>query len=326
MRLTVVLGLAICALVCAPCAYAVPEAGHVRADLVALRLNLNDYCTRYQVKLTATITAEEDDALVGVEGARFTVTNPAGQAATVPPLNCEQFPKKFKAAQAKLLFKLSEDTVSPDQCNVPAGFFMSRGPYAVTLSVLGQDYHGGFSFGEPLALSVAQDGAPAAQFCLMDEHGFTVSTAPAQFGPVYYRKQDLTNAVFQLANMDEALAGGDYHAPRENPRYLFQVSVGDGQGGPVRLVDPERYIEGYQAHMIRSEQTSTPLNFGAGEFGTGDVVVIDFMRESFLDPDVGFTAPGDGSFSCQVTVQERVLYTLNVESAPTPAELGTAGS
>ena len=322
MRFTLVLGLAVCALLCAPRAYAVPEAGHVRADLVALRLNVNDYCTRYQVKLTLTLTAEEDAALVGVEGARLTVVNPAGQSASVPPLHCEQYPKKFKAAQAKLLFKVSEDTADPTQNNIPAGFFNAPGPYSVTLSVLGREYRGGFSYGAPLSLSVEQDGQAAQQFCLMDEHSFTVATQPAQFGPVYYRKQDLTNAVFQLANMDEALAGGDFHAPRENPRYLFQVSVGDGLGGPVRLVDPARYIVGYQEHMIRSEQTSTPLAFEASEFSPQDVVVIDFMREDILDPDTGFDQPGDAKVSRQVTVQERVLYTLNVERAPTPAELG----
>ena len=324
MRLTLVLVLAICALLTALPVQAVPEAGHVRLDLAALRLNLNDYCTRYQVKLEVTVTAADEDGLSGVELALLSITNPDGAETTMGVRRYEVFPRRFKAAQAKLLFKASEDTADPSQCNVPAGFFAVDGPFEIHLTLQGEYYTGSFRFSEPLSLSVVQDGEPAGMFCLKEEQGFTISTVPTQFGPVYYRKQDLTNAVFQLANMDEALAGGDYHAPRENPRYLFQVSVSDGLGGPMRLVDPSRYIQGYQEHMIRSEQTSTPLSFAAHEFGPEDVVVIDFMRENKLDPDVGFEDAGN-RFSCQVIVQERVLYTLNVESAPTPAELGQEG-
>jgi hypothetical protein len=45
------------------------------------------------------------------------------------------------------------------------------------------------------------------------------------------------------------------------------------------------------------------------------------MREGFAEPDTGISAP-HGSFSCQLTVQERVLYTLHVEPPPTPEQLG----
>ena len=156
---------------------------------------------------------------------------------------------------------------------------------------------------------------------LRDEAGFTVSTTPGSFGPVYYKRQDMTNFVFQLANMDQALKGGDFHAPVEPMRYFFQVRIGDTAGGPTRLLDPARYIEGHKSHMIRSEETGTPLSFQAEEFAAGEVVLIDFMRLDTLPPDTVFTAERE-NLSSLATTQERVVYALAVETPPTPEELG----
>jgi hypothetical protein len=170
-------------------------------------------------------------------------------------------------------------------------------------------------------MRVEQESEPVANFVLRDEAGFTISTTPASFGPVYYKRQDMTNFVFQLANMDQALKGGDFHAPVEPMRYFFQVRVGDTAGGPTRLLDPARYIEGHKAHMIRSELTSMPLSFMAEEFAAGDAVLIDFMRINTATPDTVFTAERE-NMSSLATAQERVVYALAVETPPTPEELG----
>jgi hypothetical protein len=118
-----------------------------------------------------------------------------------------------------------------------------------------------------------------ANFTLRSATPFEIYTSPAEFGPVYYKRQDITNFMFQLANMYQSLESQDYHTPVESPLYVFQVGVSDGQGGPTSLLDPAHYIAGYQPHLIRSESTATPLRFEPELFEIGDVVVVDFVRQ-----------------------------------------------
>lgn len=304
-------------------ASAVPEADHVRIECIALRLKVNDYSIRHQIKLLVTVTTSDEERLSGVDLALLTLENPAGEEVTMGCRECRITPRQFKAANARLLFKAVEDSAAPlpsPQSNVPPGFFTGSGSYRVGLMLRGELFEGEVSFGEPLAMSVEQDGRPAERFCLADELPLTITTAPAEFGPVYYKRQDLTGFVFQLASMNEALEGKDYHPQRESPQYVFQIRRGDAEGGPAALIDPSRYIEGHKKHLIRSDRTSTPLSFGADEFEPGDVLIVDFMRQETPPPDAGFKPLSN--FSAQVVVQDRVVYALAVETAPTPEELG----
>lgn len=304
--------------------FAVPEADYVHLDCTALRLTVNDYSVRHQIKLEVAVSAPDEDALSGVDLALLSITNPAGEDVTMSYRNISLNPKRFKAAHARLLFKAVEDSAAPmpsELSNVPPGFFSSPGPYKLDLTLRGELFQGEISFGEPLAMAVEQESEAVANFVLRDEAGFTVSTTPQSFGPVYYKRQDMTNFVFQLANMDQALKGGDFHAPVEPLRYFFQVRIGDTAGGPTRLLDPARYIEGHKAHMIRSDETSMPLSFKAEEFVAGDAVLIDFMRLDTAPPDTVFTAERE-NLSSLATTQERVVYALAVEPPPTPEELG----
>lgn len=303
---------------------AVPEADHVHLDCTALRLTVNDYSVRHQIKLEVAVSAPDEESLSGVDLALLSVTNPAGEDITMACSKVSISPKRFKAAHARLLFKAVEDSAAPmpsELSNVPQGFFSSLGPYQLALTLRGELFQGEISFGEPLAMVVEQESEAVANFVLRDEAGFTVSTTPTRFGPVYYKRQDSTNFVFQLANMDQALDGGDFHAPVEPMRFFFQVRIGDTAGGPTRLVDPARYIEGHKAYMIRSDETSTPLKFKAEEFVAGEVVLIDFMRIDTAPPDTMFTATR-ANVSCLASTQERVVYALAVETPPTPEELG----
>jgi hypothetical protein len=302
----------------------VPEADHVHLDCTALRLSVNNYSVRHQIKLEVAVSAPDEDALSGVDLALLSITNPAGEDVTMACSKMSISPKRFKAAHARLLFKAVEDSAAPlpsELSNAPPGFFSSLGPYELALTLRGELFQGEISFGEPLAMRVEQESEPVANFVLRDEAGFTVSTTPQRFGPVYYKRQDMTNFVFQLANMDQALEGGDFHAPVEPMRYFFQVRVGDTAGGPTRLLDPARYIEGHKAYMIRSDETSTPLKFMAEEFVAGEVVLVDFMRINTAPPDTVFTAERE-NLSSLATTQERVVYALAVETPPTPEELG----
>ena len=87
-------------------------------------------------------------------------------------------------------------------------------------------------------------------------------------------------------------------------------------------MNPWRYINGFEPHLIRSDSTTTPLTFAGNEFVAGDAVVVDFMREEAAPPDTGFSGP-DKNFSAQLVVQERVVYALHAEAPPSDAELGT---
>lgn len=318
-------GLAGAALLLAPAALkAVPAAEHVRLECIALRLNVNDYSLRHQIKLLVSVTAEDEQRLALVENALLSVTNSAGQTVNLAVREFHSSPRQFKAANARLMFKAVEDSANAQVSNVPRGFFADDGPYMLALSLLGRSYTGSISFGAPLKLQVEQLGRPVSNFALSVEQPVRITTQPAEFGPVYYKRQDLTNFFFQMANMEQSLESGDYHAPKESPRYIFQISIGDGEGGPARLLDPSRYIEGFEPHLIRSERTSTPLSFAGSEFQSGDVVVVDFMREEIAAPDTGFAGGGE-EFSSQLVVQERVVYALHAEAAPSSAELGAAG-
>lgn len=306
-------------------ALAVPEVGHILIECEVLRLNVNNTTFRHQVKVLVTISSADEDQQAQIQRSLMTITRPDGTAATIVNYSRTSSPKQFKTAITRLLFKVVEDSGSPDDSSVEPGFFNSLGPYLLSLAIGSETYTGEISFGEPLTMEVRQDGKPAVNFVLRDEAGLDLYTAPETFGPVYYRHQDISNFVFQLANMDNSLETGDYHAQVESPRYLFQVRISDGQGGPARLVNPERYIEGFQAHMIRSDLTKTPLHFSADEFSSGEAVVIDFQRKDTMPPDTVFSGPGPG-LSSNVVVTDRVMYVLSVEPPPTREELGLADS
>jgi hypothetical protein len=305
-------------------ARAVPEADHVRLECQLLRLKVNDYTIRYQLNVRLALSAPTDAALRSAEESELTVVNASGQGVTLAPQRWQLSPRQFKAAHATLLFSAIEDTSVPypsEPSNVPDGFFASGGPFDVAVTSRSDRFTGRVDFGRELRMRVLQNGEVITNFCLADELPFLVETSPRQFGPVYYKRQDLTNSVYQLANMEQSLESQDYHPVVESPQYLFQIRIGDPAGGPTRLVDPARYIEGYTAYLIRSEQTSTPLSFAADEFSAGDVVAIDFERTDTLPPDSVFSAGRQG-FSSQTRIQDRVVYAMYVERPPTPEELG----
>jgi hypothetical protein len=305
-------------------AWGVPPARHVRLECVALRLSVNDYSIRHQIKLLATITSDDEAALALVENGLLTVTSPTGQLVDLAVREYHEQPKQFKAATARLLFKAVSDSANPRLGNVPEGFFVGEGPYQLKLVLLGETYTGSISFGAPLKMAIEQDGRAVRNFSLSCEQPVTIVTTPEQFGPVYYKRQDATNLFYQLASIDQALESGDFHSQVESPRYVFQISIGDSAGGPARLLDPSRYIQGFEPHLIRSDKTATPLSFAGAEFAPGEVVVVDFMREEAAAPDTGFT--GGENFSTQLVVQDRVVYALHAEPPPTAEELGTAGA
>jgi hypothetical protein len=314
--------LAVCAALFAPeAALAVPRADHVRFDLAALRLCVNDFSVRYQVKVICIVTSSEENGLERVKEAELTVTSPSGAAVSLKPRSADISPKRFKAATAKLLFKAIDDSASKALSNVPSGFLTAPGEYSAKLTLRGESYYARFSFGAPVSLTAEQDGVRVEHFSLKDEEPLDIFTQPREFGPVYYKRQDFTNFMFMLNNMDQAIESKDYHPEVESPMYIFQVRVGDSNGGPTRLLDPGKYIAGHQEFLIRSDMTSTPLRFGADEFNPGEVVIVDFMRQDTLKPDEGLSGPADG-FSGQIVTQNRVVYAMAIETAPTASELG----
>lgn len=304
-----------------------PEAGHVRLEASALRLQVNDYSTRWQFKLHVNVTAPEEGELAGVETAVLTLRNPEGRYVELLPRQSEIFPKRFKAANARLQFRALEDSAAPGQGNLPAGFFSGGGPYRFSLQLQRDYYSGEFGFGDELAMQALQPGASGAleavrNFCMASEQPLHIATQPSGFGPVYYKRQDLKNFVFQLANIDDSLTSGSYHAPVENPQYIFQVRVGDA-GGAMQLLDPSRYIRGHQPFLIRSDWTETPLQFQPADLAGHKAVLIDFIRTDTQEPDAGLTGPtrtGRG-WSGQIEVQQRVMYALYIDLPPAPGEL-----
>lgn len=304
-----------------------PEAGHVRMEAEALRLQVNDYSTRWQFKLHVAVTAPDEVQLAGVGGGVLRLGNPEGRYVELLPRQAEIYPRRFKAANARLQFRAIEDSAAPGQGNLPSGFFESDGPYRFSLSLLGQSYSGEFSFGEMLEMQALQPegGALAAvrNFCMASERPLHISTRPADFGPVYYKRQDMKNFIYQLANMDDSLSSGSYHPPVESPQYIFQVRVGDASGA-MQLLDPSRYIRGHQPFLIRSDWTETPLEFVPEDLAGHKAVLIDFIRTDTPEPNSGFSGPGGSGgkgWSGQFHIQQRVMYALYIDEPPAPGEL-----
>ena len=296
-------------------ATAVPEASHVRLECEALRLNVNNYTTRHQISLVVTISAPDESHFAGLEDALLHIADQSGTSVTIGPGKNSQSPRRFKAAHAKLKFKAISDPTDKTTTNVPEAFLDGDGPYRLILDLQGQTYSGEVSFSRRLGMSVLQLGAPAANFTLRSEAPFEIYTTPVEFGPVYYKQQDITNFMFQLANMSQALESLDYHTPVESPLYVFQIGVSDGAGGPTNLLDPAQYIAGYQRHLIRSESTATPLRFSPELFSTGDVVVVDFRRQDRREPDSVFSSDNP-DLTDQVVVEDRVIFALEIMDPP----------
>lgn len=299
---------------------AVPEARHAHIDCAALRLTVGDHTVRHQIKLILTLTAEDEAALGGWDQSLLYIGNPAGFSVKLAPVNTKYTPRQFKVANAVLVYKAATDSADPGQNTVPADFFASPGPYQLTLDALGERYTAAISFGPQVSLRCEQGGRPVSNFSLAPEQPLRIYSDPQRFGPVYYKRQDASNFIFQLANMDNALLGGDFHAPSESPMYVFSVRSG-ADGGPTRVVDPALYIAGAQEHLIRSDFAETPVELPAGLFKPGDAVTVDFMRQETIPPDALFVA-GHQDASSRAAVQDRVVWAMLVESAPGAAELG----
>jgi hypothetical protein len=296
-------------------AEAVPEASHVRLECEALRLNVNNYTLRHQISLVVTVSAADEAEFAGLGDAELSVSDPTGTSVTLGPAKQSESPRRFKAAHARLKFRAISDPADPGSSNVPAGFFDGDGPFSLSLSLLGKTYRGEVAFNRRLGMSVLQLGEAATTFTLRSGAPFEIYTTPAEFGPVYYKQQDITNFMFQLANMYQSLESQDYHTPVENPLYLFQIGVCDGEGGPTSLLDPARYIEGYEPHLIRSESTATPLRLEPQLFGTGDVIVVDFRRQDRAEPDSVF-ASDNPDLTDQLIVEDRVIFALEINDPP----------
>jgi hypothetical protein len=292
----------------------------------ALRLQVNDYTTRWQFKLHVSIAAPDDSLLSGVDASILRLDNPEGHYVELLPRQTSVFPRRFKAANARLQFRAIEDSATPGQGNLPSGFFEGDGPYRYTLTLLGQQYHGEFSFGDmPQMHALQPEGgtlAPVRNFCMRSELPLQIVTVPRAFGPVYYKRQDLKNFVYQLANIDDSLSGGSYHPPVESPRFIFQVRVGDA-GGTMQLLDPSRYIRGHKPHLIRSDWTETPIELNPTDLEGNKAVLIDFIRTDTATPNSGFRGPDarEMGWSGQLEIQQRVLYALYIDEPPSAGEL-----
>jgi hypothetical protein len=302
-------------------ASAVPAVDHIGIDCAALRLVVNDYSLRYQIKVIVTLAAQENSGLNGIETTRVIIGNPEGLSVTLKPHKLNVSPKKFKAANATIVFKAAADSDAPKEDTVPPGFFSSRGPYSVAVVLHDEQYSGTVSFGPEVSLRCEQAGQAAQNFALSPELPLDIYTDPSEFGPVYYKRQDVTNFFYQLANMDNALMGGDFHAPIESPKYIFQIRSGPKEGGPTEVLDPQLYIEGAQEHLIRSELTKTPLRLSPGSFQAGQVLLVDFMRQETGEPDSQFI-DGRENMGSSVVVQDRVVYALQVQDGQSAADSG----
>jgi hypothetical protein len=185
----------------------------------------------------------------------------------------------------------------------------------------GETYGGQVSFGPPLSLRCEQGGMAAENFALSPGLLLDIYTDPATFGPVYYKRQDVKNFFYQLANIDDALSGGDFHAPIESPKYIFQIRTGPNDGGPTQVLDPRLYIQGAQEHLIRSDATATPLRLDPSGFQAGQMLLVDFMRQETGAPNACFV-DGHDNVSSQVVVQDRIVYSLQVRGGEDDGGLG----
>lgn len=293
-------------------AHAVPSAAQLEINVRILNLKVNDYATRRQVRLSAQVARENERELLGVKDSRLRISAPDGRHVELEPEDWKFTPKRFKVAHATLSFIAVEDTSSPRESNVPEGFLLSDGPYTLSLSILGEQAKGEISFHDRLNVAMLQDEQPVDNFILHSGSQLHIFTEPRTIGPVYYKRQDLTNFAFSMASMDQAMQGGDFHYIPESPTYLLQVRIGRAEGGPTELLDPSRYIDGYQPHMIRSDETTTPISFRSDEFRSGDVVVLDFERTDTLDPDSVFSGDARGLTS-GVSHHERLIFALHTD-------------
>lgn len=293
-------------------ALAVPEAAQLDLDVRLLNLKVNDYASRRQIRVSAQVAREKERDLLGVKDSLLRITAPDGRSVELFPEDWKFTPRRFKAAHAQLSFKAVEDTSSPSACNVPPKFFGSDGPFLLELSILGEQAAGEVNFQDQLSVSLLQDSEPVRNYVLNSGTQLHIFTQPQTIGPVYYKRHDLTNFAFSMASMDQAMQGGDFHYIPETPTYLLQVRIGRAEGGRTELLDPSRYIDGYQTWMVRSDQTTTPISFHSDEFRTGDVVVLDFERTDIMEPDSLFSGNARG-LSSGVLHEERLIYALHTD-------------
>lgn len=293
-------------------AYAVPVAAQLDLDVRLLNLKVNDYASRRQIRVNAQVARENERELLGIKDSTLKITAPDGRSVELFPEDWQFTPRRFKAAHATLSFKAIEDTSSLSASNVPAGFFGSEGPFLMELNILGEEARGEVSFQDQLSVSMLQDSEPVRNYVLRSGTQLHIFTEPRSIGPVYYKRHDLTNFAFSMASMEQAMQGGDFHYIPETPTYLLQVRIGRAEGGRTELLDPSRYIDGYQPFMIRSDQTTTPISFHSDEFRTGDVVVLDFVRTDIFEPNSIFSGSARG-MSSGVMHEERLVYALHTD-------------
>ncbi len=293
-------------------ALAVPTAAQLEINVSLLNLKVNDYATRRQIRLSVQVAREDERDLLGVKDSLLMITAADGSSIELAPEDWKFTPRRFKTAHAVISFTAMEDSSSTSEGNVPQGFLMADGPYRLDLLVLGEHASGEVSFADRLKVMLLQDEEPVDNYILHSGTKLHIFTEPRTIGPVYYKRQDLTNFAFSMAAMDEAMQGGDFHYIPETPSYLLQVRIGRAEGGRTELLDPSRYIDGYKPHMIRSDQTTTPISFASDEFLTGDVVVLDFERKDVLEPDTVFRGDAHGLTS-EVVHHERLIYALHTD-------------
>jgi hypothetical protein len=293
-------------------AHAVPVAAQLDLDVRLLNLKVNDYASRRQIRVNAQVARENERELLGIKDSILRITAPDGRSVELFPEDWKFTPRRFKVAHATLSFKAIEDTSSLRASNVSAGFFASEGPYMMELNVLGEQASGEVSFQDQLSVSLLQDSEPVRNYVLRSGTQLHIFTEPRTIGPVYYKRHDLTNFAFSMASMEQAMQGGDFHYIPETPTYLLQVRIGRKEGGRTELLDPSRYIDGYQPHMVRSDQTTTPISFHSDEFRSGDVVVLDFVRTDIFQPNSVFSGSARG-LSSGVMHEERLVYALHTD-------------
>jgi hypothetical protein len=207
--------------------------------------------------------------------------------------------------RADVLFKLVEDTASRSRSNVPAEYFSAEGPYAVRIELGGRNYRARVSFGAPLAVRVTQAGQIPVGRVLDTGQPIELTTTPASFGPVYYKRHDPTSSFYQLANMGDALSSGEFRTPAESPQYFLQLSLAARGESKTALLDPTAYIAGARHGMVRADQAETPVVLPAGGLNPGPTLLIDFSREESRRDNPLYSR--DNDLSAEVIVRERII-------------------